>query len=394
MIALGGGAVETPSDPGARCASARSRSARRRSPTTAWARVARQRRGRSRATRSSFRALYDERRAALPRSARDAVARDADGVVLAAGGSPSSRPGSLARLAELVAEPASASSSRTRRCSGSTAPPLEAAACTQLPAGEEAKSARARRAALARATARPRAARSSRFGGGCTTDAAGFAPRPTCAASPGSRCRRRSSARSTRRSAARPRSTSRKARTSSAPSTGPTRRVIDPALLETLPGGRAPGGHGRGREDGPARRRAALGAAGCGARAPLRRLQGGRLPARPARAGRAGDPQPRPHVRARARGGGRLRRPRPRRGGRARAARRAAALRAATPTASRKSLAPQPARVDREAAWAALARDKKARERQAAARAARSARAAGDRRRASRCRGPRARSTR
>ena len=45
--------------------------------------------------------------------------------------------------------------------------------------------------------------------------------RPTCAACPGWRCRRRSSARSTRRSAARPLSTCPEARTSSARSTGP-----------------------------------------------------------------------------------------------------------------------------------------------------------------------------
>ncbi len=59
--------------------------------------------------------------------------------------------------------------------------------------------------------------------------------RPTCAACLGSPSRPHSSARSTRRSAARRRSTSAGARTSSAPSTGPSLTVIDPALLETLP---------------------------------------------------------------------------------------------------------------------------------------------------------------
>ena len=55
----------------------------------------------------------------------------------------------------------------------------------------------------------------------------------------------------------------------------PARTVIDPALLETLPGARAPERHGRGREDGTARRRAAVGAPGRGARPPLRRVQVG-----------------------------------------------------------------------------------------------------------------------
>ena len=40
----------------------------------------------------------------------------------------------------------------------------------------------------------------------------------------------------------------------------PARVVVDPAALETLPEERAPRGHGRGRQDRPARRRAALGA--------------------------------------------------------------------------------------------------------------------------------------
>ena len=67
--------------------------------------------------------------------------------------------------------------------------------------------------------------------------------------------------------------------------------------------------------------------------------------------------QPRPHVRARARGGGWLRAP----------ARRAvalgllAALRLSglDTTAVEETLRPEPVRVDRDAAWAALGRDKK-----------------------------------
>ena len=57
-----------------------------------------------------------------------------------------------------------------------------------------------------------------------------------------------------------------------------------------------------------------------------------------------------------------LRASEPRRGGRARPARGAAPLRASRPTTVEEVLAPQPVRVDRERAWAALARDKKARD--------------------------------
>ena len=54
----------------------------------------------------------------------------------------------------------------------------------------------------------------------------------------------------------------------------PARTVIDPTLLATLPE-RERRRAGRGREDGPARGRAALGAADARAGAPLRRVQGG-----------------------------------------------------------------------------------------------------------------------
>ena len=78
----------------------------------------------------------------------------------------------------------------------------------------------------------------------------------------------------------------------------------------------------------------------------------------------------------------RLRRLAARRGGRARPARRAAALRARHDRRSRRCSRPSPVRVDRDRAWAALPRQEGAR-RQAAARPARGARRAGDRRRAS-----------
>ena len=90
-------------------------------------------------------------------------------------------------------------------------------------------------------------------------------------------------------------------------------------------GGRARERTSGGRQDGPAGRRAVLGAASRRAGATLRCVQDGALPARPARPRRACAAQSRPHVRARARGRGGVRaaaRP----GRRAGAARRAAAL--------------------------------------------------------------------
>ena len=82
---------------------------------------------------------------------------------------------------------------------------------------------------------------------------------------------------------------------------------------------------GGGREDGPAGRRAGVGAPRDGDGATLRGREGGRVPRRPARPRPPQRAQPGAHVRARARGGGRLRaaaRP----GRRARPARRAAPL--------------------------------------------------------------------
>ena len=90
----------------------------------------------------------------------------------------------------------------------------------ELPPGEEAKTL----AAVDRLWQELRLDRSGTIvalGGGCTTDAAGFAAATYLRGiAVGARCRRASSARSTRRSGARRRSTCRRARTSSARSTG------------------------------------------------------------------------------------------------------------------------------------------------------------------------------
>ena len=73
------------------------------------------------------------------------------------------------------------------------------------------------------------------LGGGTTTDLAGFAAATYMRGWTGSRYRRRSSARSTRRSAARRRSTCPRAKNLVGSFHWPARTVIDPALLATLP---------------------------------------------------------------------------------------------------------------------------------------------------------------
>ena len=193
------------------------------------------------------------------------------------------------------------------------------------------------------------------LGGGCTTDAAGFAAatylrgvavgrRADDARRPGRRGDRR-------QDGDRPPA---RARTSSAPSTGPSRTVIDPALLETLPERERRQGRAELVKTRAARRGRSSTCRGA------RRVQDRRLPPRPARARPPRGPQPRAHVRARARGGVRLLElPH----GDAVALGLLAALRLSgnddgIATVERE-LAPQPVSVDRERAWAALQRDKK-----------------------------------
>ena len=125
------------------------------------------------------------------------------------------------------------------------------------------------------------------LGGGCTTDAAGFAaatylrgiawvPVPSSLVAPGRRRDRRQD------------------RDRPAAGEEPRRRVPLARADDRRPGpprdaaaGAAPRGHGRSGEDRAARERAALGAARRRARPPLRRLQGRRLPPRPPRPRRA-----------------------------------------------------------------------------------------------------------
>jgi shikimate kinase/3-dehydroquinate synthase len=168
VIALGGGAVETPS---------LLRTLREQAltvlvevePGTAWARVG----GSARPLASDEERFHElfERRRPLYAEAADAVARDVDGIVLAAAGLVVQE-GSLARLPELVPE------GEVEVVADATVLGLHRlpllAPVHALRGGEEAKSL----GAVERLWRELRLGRDGTlvaFGGGCTTDAAGFA---------------------------------------------------------------------------------------------------------------------------------------------------------------------------------------------------------------------------
>jgi shikimate kinase / 3-dehydroquinate synthase len=168
VLALGGGAVESA---GIR------RELRRNALTvlvevdvgTAWTRVRESGRPLAR-DESSFRELF-ERRRSLYGEVADAVASDVDGIVLAAGGILVEE-GSLARLPELVPE-GEIEVIADATVLGLHRPPLEAPVYA-LRGGEEAKSL----GAVERLWRELRLGRNGTIlalGGGCTTDAAGFA---------------------------------------------------------------------------------------------------------------------------------------------------------------------------------------------------------------------------
>ena len=168
VLALGGGAVETP----------RIRRALREhaltvwvdvDPATAWGRVGGGGRPLAR-DEGAFRELY-ERRRPLYEECADVSASEAEEVVLAAGGIVVEE-GSLARLAELVPQ-GDVEVLADATVLGLHRPPLEAPVHA-LRAGEEAKSF----GAVERIWRELRLDRDGiivAFGGGCTTDAAGFA---------------------------------------------------------------------------------------------------------------------------------------------------------------------------------------------------------------------------
>jgi shikimate kinase/3-dehydroquinate synthase len=176
VLALGGGAVTQAGVPDA----LREHAVAVRldvDPQTAWDRV--QETGRPLAReRAAFLALHDQR-APLYRSVADAVARDADDVVLAAAGVHVER-GALHRLPELVpgdGPVALVSDPHVAGIHGADAQLALGARLVQtheLPQGEEAKTL----AALDRLWQDLRLDRTGTvvaLGGGCTTDAAGFA---------------------------------------------------------------------------------------------------------------------------------------------------------------------------------------------------------------------------
>jgi hypothetical protein len=173
---------------------------------------------------AEFRALY-ERRQPLYREVADAVVREADGVVLAAGGGP--RRLRVARTARRARPRRRARRPRLRRPCRRYPRPCGPARARRAPCVDARGSARrggedARRwrSGSGGSSARPhrddRGARRRVHHGRGRIRRVQLSPRQ----SSGSPCRRRSSARSTRRSAARPPSTSPRGRTSSVPSTG------------------------------------------------------------------------------------------------------------------------------------------------------------------------------
>ena len=140
----------------------------------------------------------------------------------------------------------------------------------------------------------------------------------------------------------------------------PARVVIDRALLDTLPERERRAGHGRGREDAacsPASRRAPTSRSS--AAAPRTRPRSACATRTTAGAARWSSTSA-----TRSRTRSRPRRLRPRRT--ARRSPSACSRRCGSPAATRtpveRELAPQPVRVDRERAWQALRRDKKARD--------------------------------
>ena len=168
VLALGGGAVETPglASLGEHALTSSSTS------TRTWRGAGSPQRPAARARRGAFRALYDERQSLYARSrtsppgrrrrrarrGRDRTPRPAR--------SRGCRPRRRATAGELVADRARCSGCTGRRSLRSVASPVRCRA--------RRRRASSRRAALARASARPRRPLVA-FGGGCTTDAAGFA---------------------------------------------------------------------------------------------------------------------------------------------------------------------------------------------------------------------------
>ena len=309
VIALGGGALGARGDAGAAPRRARSRSWSRSTSTSPGSaprgsdRPARPRRGEFRALYDERLPVYDERRRRASRATWTSRARGRRGprrrrrARAARRARPRRRPGRARRRPARRRDPRRRRAARARR-------PARLDARASAPARRRRRVAGCERL-WSELRARPRGHRSSRSAAAARPTSPASPPPPTCAASRGCRCRPRSSARSTRRSAARPRLDLAGGKNLVGAFHWPARVVIDPTLLATLPATERARGHGRGREDGPARRARRSGSCrtrrSCAAAPPSRPPSA--CATRRAAAERA-VAQPRPHLRARARGRG------------------------------------------------------------------------------------------
>ena len=191
----------------------------------------------------------------------------------------SSRTARTARLAELV--PEQVEIVVDERVRALHPPPLEAPDA-RMPSASRRRRSRPARASLAGRCASSEAGRSSPIGGGSTTDVGGYVAAAylrgiSWVAVPTTLVGQVDAAIGGKTGIDLP-----QGKNLVGAFHWPERTVVDHELLAHPPRGRAPERHGGGREDGPARRRGAVGAARARARPPLRRVQGRRLPSRPA----------------------------------------------------------------------------------------------------------------
>ena len=237
VIALGGGAVRSRPDP----RGAAERASPSSSTSTSRPRGAGRRPDRPLAQdEAAFRALFDERQSALRRGA-DARAPDVDGRGPRRRRRPVERCARAARRARPGTEVALVADRHVAGIWGpvaQTALGARLASVHELPPGEEAKTV-ASYQRLSRTCASSAATRSSPSAAAVRPTRRASSQRPTCAGSPGSPSRRPSSARWTPASAARPGSTSRPARTSSARSTGRRGRRGRPGAARVAAGAAA-----------------------------------------------------------------------------------------------------------------------------------------------------------
>ena len=363
VIALGGGAVDLARRSARRCASAASRS-RSRSGSTRRGSASRGRAGRSRATRPSFRERFERRRPLYDECADATRARRRRG---RAGGRRRPRRDGRARAARRARARATgrSRSSPTRSSPGSTAP------------RRRSRSARGsrRRTSCRRARRRRRCRSSSGSGASCGSTAAARSSRSEAAASPTRPASRRPPGCAGSPWVPVPSTLVGQVDAAIGGKTAidlpegknlvgafhwPARTVIDPALLATLPDARAPERAGRGREDRACSRASRSGSC----RGPSRCGAARRSRPRSACATRTTTPSGAGSTSG-TRSRTRSRLPRATSCRTARRSRSACSRRCGSPAGTTREverlLDPKPVRVDRDRAWEALRRDKKAR---------------------------------